>query len=123
MKFAREGKAVALQYVPRTVSTDTNVVCGGLTVVHALSVGGHKNTARQEYATLIKFGTLCSELHTGSAHSLMFLKRNQNAPSRPGSLEVTILTRWDVSSIPANVIILTKKLKTKTKNAQRVEND
>ena len=34
-----------------------------------------------------------------------------------------LLTRWDVSSIPANGIFLTKKLKTKTKNAQRVEND
>ena len=44
---------------------------------------------------------------------------------RPGSQEVSMypLTRWDVSSIPANGIFLTKKLKTKTKNAQRVEND
>ena len=33
------------------------------------------------------------------------------------------LARWDVSSIPENGIFLTKKLKTKTKNAQRVEND
>ena len=43
----------------------------------------------------------------------------------PGSSEVprNPLTRWDVSSIPANGVFLTKKLKTKTKNAQRVEND
>ena len=34
-----------------------------------------------------------------------------------------LLTRWDVSSIPANGIFLTKKTKTKNKNAQRVEND
>ena len=33
------------------------------------------------------------------------------------------LTRWDVSSIPANGIFLTKKLKNKNKNAQRVEKD
>ena len=33
-----------------------------------------------------------------------------------------LLTRWDVSSIPANIIFLTKKKK-KKKNAQRVEND
>ena len=33
------------------------------------------------------------------------------------------LTRWDVSSIPANGIFLTKILKNKNKNAQRVEND
>ena len=33
------------------------------------------------------------------------------------------LIRWDVSSIPANGIFLTKKLKNKNKNAQRVEND
>ena len=32
------------------------------------------NTARQEYATLVKFCTLCSELHTGSA-----LKNCQNS--------------------------------------------
>ena len=46
---------------------------------------------------------------------------------RPGSSEVpcNLLTCWDVSSIPANGIFLTKKLKNKTKNknAQRVEND
>ena len=45
---------------------------------------------------------------------------------RPGSSEVPCnpLTRWDVSSIPANGIFLTKKLKKKKKkNAQRVEND
>ena len=44
---------------------------------------------------------------------------------RPGSSEVprNPLRRWDVSSIPANRIFLTKKLKNKTKNAQRVEND
>ena len=43
----------------------------------------------------------------------------------PGSSEVprNPLTRWDVSSIPANRIFLTKKLKNKNKNAQRVEND
>ena len=44
---------------------------------------------------------------------------------RPGSSEVprNPLTRWDVSSIPANGIFLTKKLKNKNKNAQRVEDD
>ena len=33
------------------------------------------------------------------------------------------LTRWDVSSIPANGIFLTEKLKNEKKNAQRVENE
>ena len=33
------------------------------------------------------------------------------------------LTRWDVSSIPANGIFLTKNLKNESKNAQRVENE
>ena len=44
---------------------------------------------------------------------------------RPGSSEVprNPLTSWDVSSIPANRIFLTNKLKDKNKNAQRVEND
>ena len=44
---------------------------------------------------------------------------------RPGSSEVHRhpLTRWDVSSIPANGIFLTKQLKNENKNAQRVEND
>ena len=44
---------------------------------------------------------------------------------RPGSAEVprNLLTCWDVSSIPANGIFLTKKLKKLNKNAQRVEND
>ena len=34
-----------------------------------------------------------------------------------------LLTRWDVSSILADGIFLTKTLKTKSKNAQRVEDD
>ena len=44
---------------------------------------------------------------------------------RPGSSEVprNPLTRWDVSSTPANGIFLTKKLKKTKKIAQRVEND
>ena len=44
---------------------------------------------------------------------------------RPGSSEVlrNPLTRWDVTSIPANGIFLTKKKKKKKKNAQQVEND
>ena len=44
---------------------------------------------------------------------------------RPGSSEVprNPLTRWDASSIPANGIFLTKKLKKLNKNALRVEND
>ena len=45
--------------------------------------------------------------------------------ARPGSSEVprNPLTRWNVSSIPANGIFLTQKIKNKIKNAQRVEND
>ena len=34
-----------------------------------------------------------------------------------------LLTRWDVSSIPANGIFLTKNKKKQNINAQRVEND
>ena len=50
---------------------------------------------------------------------------NNVKAGRPGSSEVPriLLTRWDVSSIPANGIFLTKKLNNKNKNAQRVEND
>ena len=52
-------------------------------------------------------------------------QNNISKAGRPGSSEVprNPLTRRDVSSIPANGIFLTKKLKNKTKNAQRVEND
>ena len=63
----------------------------------------------------------------------LFLKKNRLVSfsffcfhgRRPGSSEMprNPLTRWDVSSIPANGIFLTKKLKNKNKNAQRVEND
>ena len=42
VRFAREGKAVALQYHEQW-STDTNV-CGGFTVVHVLSVDEHKHS-------------------------------------------------------------------------------
>ena len=58
-------------------------------------------------------------------HLLNVLTINLHYTGRPGSSEVprNPLTRWDVSSIPANGIFLTKKLKNKNKNAQRVEND
>ena len=44
---------------------------------------------------------------------------------RPGSSEIPRdpLTRWDASSIPANGIFLTERLKNENQNAQRVEND
>ena len=59
-------------------------------------------------------------LHTNSGCG-----KERRIAGRPGSSEVprNPLTRWDVSSIPANGIFLIKKLKNKTKNAQRVEND
>ena len=48
-----------------------------------------------------------------------------NAAGRPGSSEVprNPLTRWDVSSTPANGIFLTKKTKNQNENDQRVETD
>ena len=61
--------------------------------------------------------------HTSPDHN-----KNNNLQSeffgRPGSSEVprNLLTRWDVSLIPANGIFLTKK-KTEKKQTQRVEND
>ena len=55
----------------------------------------------------------------------LYLCRFIGSNGRRGSSEVprNPLTRWDVSSIPANGIFLTKKLKNKNKNAQRAEND
>ena len=48
-------------------------------------------------------------------------KSHVRRDGRPGSSEVprNPLTRWDVSSIPANGIFLTKKLKTKMPNGWR----
>ena len=53
------------------------------------------------------------------------INSDKRKTGRPGSSEVprNPLTRWDVSTIPANGIFSTKKLKNKNKNAQRVEND
>ena len=50
---------------------------------------------------------------------------NTDCTGRPGSSEIprNPLTRWDVSSIPANGIFLTKKQRNKKTNAQRVEDD
>ena len=53
MRFAREGKAVALQYHEQG-STD-NKVCGGFAVVRSLSVD-ETNKARQEYVKKSKRG-------------------------------------------------------------------
>ena len=64
---------------------------------------------------------LCPEAYQG----MQSVSRSQLVAGRPGSSEVprNPLTRWDVSSIPANGIFLTKKTKKQNKNAQRVEND
>ena len=50
----------------------------------------------------------------------MAINVNVQNTGRPSSSEVprNPLTRWDVSSIPANGIFLTKKLKNKNKNVQ-----
>ena len=72
--------------------------------------------------TCIRGGQLLDEIEYGKQKT-----RNKatDTAGRPGSSEVprNPLTRWDVSSIPANEIFVTKKLKNKNKNAQRVEND
>ena len=69
-------------------------------------------------------------LHAGTPKPQSFLSKSPGLQcsivvGRPGSSEVprNPLTRWDLSSIPANGIFLTKKLKNKNKNAQQVEND
>ena len=71
---------------------------------------------------------LCAKYPPLNTDYLFFFKEDfflATIVGRPGSSEVprNPLTRWDVSSIPANGIFLTKKLKNKNKNAQRVEND
>ena len=54
---------------------------------------------------------------TGPDCAVMCNLINTHTPGRPGSSEVprNPLTRWDVSSIPANGIFLTKNLKIKIK--------
>ena len=69
------------------------------------------------------YSAICHDhtyIHTNSGCG-----KERRRAGRPGSSEVprNPLTRWDVSSIPANGVFLTKKLKNKNKNAQRVEND
>ena len=54
VRFASEGRAVALQYHEQQ-STDTNV-CGGFPVVHALSVNEHKHSpARIRYSNKVLY--------------------------------------------------------------------
>ena len=54
VRFARDGKAVALQYHEQQ-STGTNV-CGGFAVVHALSVDEHKHSpARIRYSNKVLY--------------------------------------------------------------------
>ena len=64
-------------------------------------------------------------LHLETIRQIMTSPHCLYENGRPGSSEVprNPLTRWDVSSIPANGIFLTKKTKKLNKNAQRVEND
>ena len=68
--------------------------------------------------------TFCTVLYTILYYTILYY--TCHVAGRPGSSEVprNPLTRWDVSSIPANGIFLTKKkTKKQNKNAQRVEND
>ena len=67
----------------------------------------------------------CLVSHGGLLPDIILLISTTINTGRPGSSEVSMypLTRWDVSSIPANGIFLTKKVKNKNKNAQRAEND
>ena len=76
----------------------------------------HTNAARRPRRPM-QTVLLCKRPPTAS--------NNNMYRGRSGSSEVPLnpLTRWDVSSTPANGIFLTKKLKNKSKNAQRVEND
>ena len=71
----------------------------------------------------IQFAVLCGTLC--HIHILGLTSYYLAVGRSPGSSGVprNPLTRWDVSSIPANGIFLTKKLKKQNKNAQRVEND
>ena len=76
--------------------------------------------ATKSYATL----QAMAPTNNKTVHQTFFTPYREQ-PRSTSSSEVprNPLTRWDVSSIPANGIFLTKKTKTKTKNAQRVEND
>ena len=56
---------------------------------------------------------------------ILLKEKSERKPVAPVAqrLPCNLLTRWDVSSIPANGIFLTKKiLENKNKNVQRVEN-
>ena len=90
----------------------------------------HSVSSKKASATN-QFGLLsCTSLLSNDPGALSHTRRNAGIDTwyiagRFGSSEVprNPLTRWDVSSIPANGIFLTKKQKNKNKNAQRVEND
>ena len=68
---------------------------------------------------------LCDPAGTSNELEVQNKWEENTHSGRPGSSQVprNPLTRWDVSSTPANGIFLTKKLKKQNKNAQRVEND
>ena len=82
---------------------------------------GYKYKASTWYLTGFPNGsnqvvTLGQQYNAGEKPTvILYTYINHNAAGRPGSSEVprNPLTRWDVSSIPANGIFLTKKLKTK----------
>ena len=67
------------------------------------------NTHTHTHILYYAYYCCCIAINTAPVHS-------SEVPRNP-------LTRWDVSSIPANGIFLTKKQKNKKQNAQRVEND
>ena len=87
----------------------------------ALSILAHRGSALPELVNDRAALRLC-RIWCETSNFVLYLF---DVAGRPGSSEVprNPLARWDVSSIPANGIFLTKKLKNKNKNAQRVEND
>ena len=99
-----DGWMLAIARRLHQLKASTAMDLGISTVINKYNSNQQVHTAVQQY---IQYTILCSPA------------------GRPGSSEVprNPLTRWDVSSIPANGIFLTKKLKNKSKNAQRAEND
>ena len=80
----------------------------GVESVQSRSCGGIK-VSRNQKASLLLFSRNVSSFWESKCFLFPFHER----AGRPGSSEVprNPLTRWDVSSIPANGIFLTKKIK------------
>ena len=109
-------KACAAQLVTLFESLDRKTPCEPITIITQRYLGILRFCRWSKFVHRQKLALFISEIRVEISHSMFCTNRHKmdiTTAGRPGSSDVprNPLTRWDVSSIPANGIFLTKNTK------------